>query len=803
MTRKINLQPLVRPIAMGLICGVLTCFYMTVLPLSRAIATDIPFSQSPITIDGFLDDASWSNSAVFAFTGAHNNGQVTARMTWDQTNAYFGFTSADDNLWDETDSVVQDDSFEFYLDLYNDEGSVPQVDDIQFAVDIGGNTRTSNMVNGLKKWEPRNVVIQTSHIGTLNDSSDTDTEYTIEMQIPWTELITPYNGRKLGLTFGNSDDDDGGSREGWKGLPGISTKNPSQYLDVTLTGGPNTPVPMYSNTRLSVKNYNLGDPAVVFHDGRYYMVESPHEQHPHVDPHNQIIMYSSPNLVDWDYEGIVFEPSGGAGAWNGGNVFAPDISVVDNEFYIGYSATPFDGEVTEHRVAVAHSSTSITGPYTATTSGPLFDTGEMAIDSHIEEYNGESYIYWTQFGGSRGISVAKLNSSFTGLATSPQLILTQGSNEDLVEAPWTYERDGTLYIFYSANEVNSEDYRIGYATSTTGPTGPFTKGGHILVKSSDVSGPGHNSIVESPDGTETFIVYHKWVDPDWDASSPFRRDISVDRLYFREDGSVFTFGPTLDEHPLPSGADGSFGVFAIENPGFETDDLSGWTASSSAGSTSHIFTASNFDPNQVQEGQYHLGIENAFGPSKDGKISQTLTGLEGGAVYRMTAWTRNSERDLIMGVTPEDGVEVSQTLSHSVFGREELDFLVQPGYDEATIWFDAPAGSVGSWVWIDAVEVFKILDPIPFASDFDGDGDVDGDDLVKWQADFGQNGSSDADKDGDSDGADFLIWQQEFGSGVPAEVASAHATVPEPSALTLFCIAAVGILGLHDTRQLS
>ncbi len=60
--------------------------------------------------------------------------------------------------------------------------------------------------------------------------------------------------------------------------------------------------------------------------------------------------------------------------------------------------------------------------------------------------------------------------------------------------------------------------------------------------------------------------------------------------------------------------------------------------------------------------------------------------------------------------------------------------------------------------------------------DFDADGDVDAADLLKWQGDFGENGSSDADNDGDSDGADFLAWQRQLGAAPP--VVSANASVP-------------------------
>jgi hypothetical protein len=78
-----------------------------------------------------------------------------------------------------------------------------------------------------------------------------------------------------------------------------------------------------------------------------------------------------------------------------------------------------------------------------------------------------------------------------------------------------------------------------------------------------------------------------------------------------------------------------------------------------------------------------------------------------------------------------------------------------------------------------------------FTADFDEDGDVDGDDLVQWQGDFGANGFSDADDDGDSDGADFLAWQRQLGSGA-TEIALSS-PVPEPAAAMLVIVAAVAI----------
>jgi fibronectin-binding autotransporter adhesin len=74
-------------------------------------------------------------------------------------------------------------------------------------------------------------------------------------------------------------------------------------------------------------------------------------------------------------------------------------------------------------------------------------------------------------------------------------------------------------------------------------------------------------------------------------------------------------------------------------------------------------------------------------------------------------------------------------------------------------------------------------------ADFDGDGDVDGDDLAEWRNDFGAGNGSDADGDNDSDGHDFLAWQRQLGS-VPAVAATA--VVPEPGAFLLFILASAG-----------
>lgn len=91
----------------------------------------------------------------------------------------------------------------------------------------------------------------------------------------------------------------------------------------------------------------------------------------------------------------------------------------------------------------------------------------------------------------------------------------------------------------------------------------------------------------------------------------------------------------------------------------------------------------------------------------------------------------------------------------------------------------------------------------PFVSlpgDFNGDGEVNGGDLLVWQGAFGQTGLGDADDDGDSDGRDYLIWQRNYGRTwddlLPL---SAITSVPEPNSAIL-CAMAVSTAFLRRNR---
>jgi hypothetical protein len=79
-----------------------------------------------------------------------------------------------------------------------------------------------------------------------------------------------------------------------------------------------------------------------------------------------------------------------------------------------------------------------------------------------------------------------------------------------------------------------------------------------------------------------------------------------------------------------------------------------------------------------------------------------------------------------------------------------------------------------------------------FASaDFDGDGDIDGNDLMVWQRNVGvgtTRATGDADGNGMVNAADLTVWRDQF--GFMASTAPATAAVPEPGAAVL-CVMAL------------
>ena len=85
-------------------------------------------------------------------------------------------------------------------------------------------------------------------------------------------------------------------------------------------------------------------------------------------------------------------------------------------------------------------------------------------------------------------------------------------------------------------------------------------------------------------------------------------------------------------------------------------------------------------------------------------------------------------------------------------------------------------------------------------ADYDADGDVDGDDLALWEANYGQNAGADSDNNFRTDGLDFLAWQRQLGNGTGALTPTATA-VPEPNSVLMMSMVSVLLTARRAKRR--
>ena len=126
------------------------------------------------------------------------------------------------------------------------------------------------------------------------------------------------------------------------------------------------------------------------------------------------------------------------------------------------------------------------------------------------------------------------------------------------------------------------------------------------------------------------------------------------------------------------------------------------------------------------------------------------------------------------------------------FSREPINNIDSLGF---LIFLDDPFVETGSQGGYTISNFVLEYDDGRLAADFDEDSDVDADDLLILETNFGLSGTAtnslgDADLDADVDGTDFLIWQNEFTGPLATAVAASQA-VPEPSSILLTSLTVV------------
>jgi GH43 family beta-xylosidase len=305
---------------------------------------------------------------------------------------------------------------------------------------------------------------------------------------------------------------------------------------------------------MSIKH--IGDPFVLrAPDGMYYCYAT--------SAADGFKAWTSPDLVRWTEIGYVYQRNDDS--WGESDFWAPEVVYYAGKYFMHYSARW--GKNQSLRIGAA-AADSAGGPFVDVFNRPMFDFGYAAIDGHVLiDDDGSNYFYYARDCSENVIDgrheshlyVARLNDDLVSLPGEPLLITKpeqewecrSGPEWFWNEGPFVVKHNDKYYLLYSANFYASRDYSVGYAVAEN-PMGPFIKSPQnpVLVSTStEISGPGHNSVTTSPDGSELFIVYHVHTDPQNPSGD---RQVCIDRMRFRKDGSLYVIGPTHTPQPIPS-----------------------------------------------------------------------------------------------------------------------------------------------------------------------------------------------------------------------------------------------------------
>jgi len=301
----------------------------------------------------------------------------------------------------------------------------------------------------------------------------------------------------------------------------------------------------------------IGDPFVLLSDDGYFYMYA-------TSGGMGFTGWRSENMVDWTRLGVVFNPPQ-PDHWGFGDFWAPEVFFRNGRYYMFFSAR--ERRSNSLRIGVAVSERP-SGPFVDLFGEPLFDFGWAAIDGHLfTDDCGTNWLYFARDCSENVVNgvneshiyVVQLSEDLLSIVGEP-IFLTRPTQQWEAqgswrwnEGPWVIKHDGLYYLMYSANYFASRDYSVGYAVSDS-PTGPFVKYENNPILQAPrgwdhVSGPGHHSVVWSRDGREMFAVYHTHTFP---ANPTGNRQVQIDRMGFREDGTLFINGPSAGQMPLPS-----------------------------------------------------------------------------------------------------------------------------------------------------------------------------------------------------------------------------------------------------------
>jgi beta-xylosidase len=274
----------------------------------------------------------------------------------------------------------------------------------------------------------------------------------------------------------------------------------------------------------------------------------------------------SPDLATWEQ---LADPLPTRPAWSSGDTWAPEVVKIGDRYVLYYTAHDPDAagpDATGAQCLSRAVADTPQGPFVDDSKKPFVCQGDLggSIDAtYFKDEDDSAYLIWKNDGNDIRLPtrffIQKLSGdglSVEGKASDLGVVNDAEWEGTLIEAPTLLSKDGTYYLFYSANAYNTEFYAVGYATSKKllGPykdatENPIVASGAEGPDGSSARGPGHQSIVADDDG-ELWMAYHAWDASAVGYENKGIRTLWIDPLLFTG-GKPQVEGPNDDPQPVP------------------------------------------------------------------------------------------------------------------------------------------------------------------------------------------------------------------------------------------------------------
>ncbi|MDQ0343755.1 family 43 glycosylhydrolase [Lederbergia wuyishanensis] len=245
------------------------------------------------------------------------------------------------------------------------------------------------------------------------------------------------------------------------------------------------------------------------------------------------------------------------------DIWAPEIHFINGKWYIYYTANTGCGDACRGIYVLENSSAD-------PLEGEWVDKGKVnteysGLDGTVFEHNGQMYFAYAAYGnwsGQHGSAIAIAQMSNPWTLSGENNILTYPEYEwekkgmHVNEGAVILKRDDKIFLIFSGSACWEDDYAIGMLTTSVNSNlldpASWSKSPEPLFSKSienGVYGPGHNSFVQTKDGTEEWIVYHGNSAPGQGCGA---RPTRMQKITWNDDGTPNFGVPTNGPLEVPS-----------------------------------------------------------------------------------------------------------------------------------------------------------------------------------------------------------------------------------------------------------